>query len=95
MSKQMRHRRTISALMMLASLVTISAGLRDARAHPDGFVFTPTAFLGDPTPGGGTFRDVFESSFINNHGNVLFGTNVTGDGEQGIFLLPGPRRDVS
>jgi hypothetical protein len=57
--------------------------------------FTPIAFLGDPAPGGGIFRDVFESSFINNHGNVLFGTNAAPDEEQGLFLLREPEGQIS
>ena len=45
----------------------------DAWAGPKGYVFTPLAFLGDPTPGGDTYLDVFESNVINNRGDVLFG----------------------
>jgi hypothetical protein len=59
----------------------------NALARPKGFVFTPLAFLGDPTPGGDTYLDVFESNFINNRGDVLFGANVTTDAEQALFLL--------
>jgi hypothetical protein len=65
-----------------------TARRNDAAAHPDGFVLAPIAFLGDPAPGGGAFLDVFESNFINNRGDVLFGSNVTANEEQGIFLLP-------
>lgn len=61
---------------------------QDMSAQADGYAFAPVAFLGDPAPGGGTFLDVFESNVINNRGDVLFGSNVTADEEQGIFLRP-------
>jgi hypothetical protein len=74
----------------VALLVAVmSSMLQDVLAHPKGFVFTPLAFLGDPASGGGVFLDVFESNFINNRGDVLFGSNVAPEdpGKQGLFLL--------
>ena len=76
------------AVVGVALLVAV-VGSRspDVLADPKGFVFTPLVFLGDPAPGGGVFLDVFESNFINNRGDVLFGSNVTAVEEQGLFLL--------
>lgn len=84
------RRNTILALIVLTSLgVTGSVSRLEVLAHSDGFVLAPIAFLGDPAPGGGTFLDVFESNVINNRGDVLFGSNVTANAEQGVFLLRG------
>jgi hypothetical protein len=60
---------------------------QDVSAQADAFAFASVAFLGDPAPGGGAFLDVFESNLINNRGDVLFGSNVTANEDQGIFLL--------
>ena len=88
-----------SIMRRQAALVLIGLGLSgavgsarhdDAQPQVDRFVFQPIAFLDDPAPGGGTFLDVFESNFINNRGDVLFGSNVTANEEQGLFLLRTP-----
>jgi hypothetical protein len=72
--------------MLVGVMVSMS---HDVLAHPEGFVFTPLALLGDPAPGGGVFLEVFESNVINNRGDVLFGSNVApGDfPKAGLFLL--------
>jgi hypothetical protein len=76
------------AVVGVALLVTVmGSGSSDALADPKGFVFTPLVFPGDPTPGGETFLDVFGSSRINNRGDILFGSYVTADEEEGLFLL--------
>ena len=88
MKSSMRRRQSILSLIALTLFGAIGTARHDVWANPDGFVFAPIAFLGDPAPGGATFLDVFESNFINNRGDVLFGSNVTANEEQGIFLLP-------
>jgi hypothetical protein len=52
-------------------------------------VFTPLVFLGDPTPGGEQFLNTFDSSRINNRGDVLFSSIVSteGEGEGREFFL--------
>jgi hypothetical protein len=88
MRKQMRFRQTILVIMMLGALLaTVGTARRGAQAHPGGFVFTPLVFLGDPTPGGDTFTNDFESGFINNRGDVIFGADVTADAQEGVFFL--------
>ena len=78
------------AVLGVALLVAVG-GQQVARClgRPEGYVFTPLVFLGDPAPGGGVFLDAFESNVINNRGDVLFGSNVApGDfPKQGLFLL--------
>jgi hypothetical protein len=78
------------AVLGVALLVAVG-GQQVARClgRPEGYVFTPLVFLGDPAPGGGVFLDLFESNVINNRGDVLFGSNVApGDfPKQGLFLL--------
>lgn len=88
------HRQTswqhLVLVVGVALLVTVMSGRsHEVFAQPEGFVFTPLAFLGDPAPGGGVILDVFESNRINNRGDVLFGSNVApGDPpKSGLFLL--------
>jgi hypothetical protein len=50
-------------------------------------VFTPLVFLGQTTPGGQQFLDVFDSSRLNNRSDVLFGSNMTADDAGGLFVL--------
>jgi hypothetical protein len=89
MKKSTRHQRTVLVLIAVTLFGAVGTARRnEAAAHPGKFVFTPIAYLGDPAPGGSNFLDVFESNFINNRGDVLFGSNVTANEEQGIFLLP-------
>ena len=80
--------------LVLFGAVGTRAGAK-ARAHAGEYALAPIAFLGDPTPGGGTFLDVFESNFINNRGEVLFGSNVTADEKQGLFFLHKPMEMLS
>ena len=96
MQKIVGHPRTVGFFAVVVA-VCGSIGLigPDISAQADGFAFAPIAFLGDPAPGGGTFLDVFESSFINNRGDIMFGSNVTANGEQGIFLLPAPANTLT
>jgi hypothetical protein len=68
-------------------VAAMNSPLPSAWAGSKGYVFTPLAFLGDPTPGGDTYLDVFESNVINNRGDVLFQTNVTANIEQALFLM--------
>jgi hypothetical protein len=80
------------AAMVGVALLVVGGGSPDVLADPKGFVFTPLAFLGTPTPNAGdTFLAVFESSRINNRGDVLFGTEVPREvpteDEFGLFLL--------
>jgi hypothetical protein len=80
------------AVVGVALLVAVVGNMSPAvLADPEGFVFTPLAFLGDPAPRGDTFLAVFESNRINNRGDVLFGTEVPREvptqEEFGLFLL--------
>ena len=59
----------------------------DVLADPKGYVFTPLAFLGTPTPEGEQFLNTFDSSRINNRGDVQFGSIVTTEGEGREFLI--------
>jgi hypothetical protein len=86
MSTSMRCCRTVPILMVVAVLVMIGAGRHEARAFPDGFEFTPLVFLGDPTPGGDTFTNDFESGVMNSRGDVMFVADVAED-EEGVFML--------
>ena len=88
MHKIWSHQNKIGVFAIFALCGTIGTTGQHVSAQADGFAFAPVAFLGDPAPGGGAFLDVFESNFINNRGDVLFGSNVTANEEQGIFLLP-------
>jgi hypothetical protein len=90
MNGHMWCRRTVPAVMMLALLVlmaTVRAASHDARAHPGRYVLTPLVFLGDPTPGGDTFLNDFETGRINHRGDVIFAADVTAAEEEGVFLL--------
>ena len=89
------HRRAIMYLAACVFLGATGTTRQDISAHPHEFALAPIAFLGDPAPGGSTLRDVFESSFVNNRGDVLFGSNVTANEEQGIFLLRRPGETLS
>jgi hypothetical protein len=88
MHKILSHPRRIGFAVVFALCGAIGTTRHDVSAQADGFAFASVAFLGDPAPGGGVFLDVFESNFINNRGDVLFGSNVTANEEQGIFLRP-------
>ncbi len=86
--------KSLGAVLGVALLVAVIGSLsHHAWAHPEGYVLTPLAFLGDPAPGGGTFLSTFESNVINNRGEVLFGSNVPPEvtpdefGPAGVFLL--------
>jgi hypothetical protein len=74
----------VAVLFLVGLLVTKP---RDAMAMPEGYVFTPIAFLDDPAPGaqGGTFVNDFEPGGINNEGDVVFTADVSTGGE-GVFL---------
>jgi len=87
MSRQTFWQRLVAVMGVALLVAVVGTGSHAVLADPTGFVFTPLVFLGDPTPGGETFLDVFDSSRINNRGNVLFGANVTVDEEGGLFLV--------
>lgn len=64
--------------MAVALLVAVvGSKTPEVWADPKGFVFTPLVFLGDPTPGGDTFLDLFQANISNNHGAVLCSANAT------------------
>ena len=88
MHKILSHPQRIGFAAVFALCGAIGTTGHDVSAQADGFAFAPVAFLGDPAPGGGAFLDVFESNLINNRGDVLFGSNVTANEEQGLFFLP-------
>jgi hypothetical protein len=82
------------AVVGIALLVAVlrSTSLPVVSADQKGYVFTPLAFLGTPTPQeGDTFLAVFESNRVNDRGDVLFGTEVPREVptefEFGLFLL--------
>ena len=79
-----RHLVTVVAFALLVAVV--SGGSPDVLAHQKGFVFTPLVFLGASTPGGEQFLETFDSSRINNRGDVQFSSLATG-GEGREFLL--------
>ena len=76
----------VAAVLFLAALLGTKPG--GAMTKPEGYVFTPIAFLDDPAPGaqGGTFVNDFEAGGINNKGDVIFTADVSTGGE-GVFLL--------
>jgi hypothetical protein len=87
MKKQTSWQRIIAVVGGALLVVMMGSTAHEVWADPQGFVSTPLVFLGDPTPGGETFLDVFDSSRINNRGDVLFGSNVTADEEGGLFVV--------
>jgi hypothetical protein len=87
MSRQTFWQRFVAVVGVVLLMAVVGSKSPDVLADPKGYVFTPLAFLGTPTPGGDTFTNDFESSFINSRGDVLFGADVTADEEEGIFLL--------
>lgn len=88
MHRILGHHKRVGFFAVVAVCGSLALIEQDISAQADGFTFAPIASLGDPAPGGGTFLDVFEASVINDRGDILFGSNVTTNGEQGIFLLP-------
>jgi len=68
-------------------LAVVGNSSHEVFADPEGFVFTPLVFLGDPTPKGEQFLNSFDSSRINNRGDVQFSSIVTTEGEGREFLL--------
>jgi hypothetical protein len=87
MHKILSHPQKTACLAVFALCGAIGKIDQNVSAQAERFAFAPVAFLGYPAPGGSAFLDVFESNFINNRGDVLFGSNVTANEEQGIFLL--------
>jgi hypothetical protein len=87
MSRQTFWQRFVAAAGVALLVGVVGSRAPDVWADPKGYVFTPLVFLGETTPGGQQFLDVFDSSRINNRGDVLFGSNVTADQEGGLFLL--------
>lgn len=87
MRKHMYWQSLVAVVGVVLLVGVVGSRSPNVWAHPKGYVFTPLVFLGDPTPGGETFLDVFDSSRINNRGDVLFGANVTVDEEGGLFLV--------
>jgi hypothetical protein len=77
MSRHTFWQRLVAVVGVVLLVAVMGSGSHAVLADPTGFVFTPLVFLGDPTPGGETFLDVFDSNRINNRGDLLFGANVT------------------
>jgi hypothetical protein len=76
------------AVVGVALLVAVMGSMsHDVLAHQKGFVFTPLVFLGTPTPEGEQFLDTFDSSRINNRGDVLFDSMVVAGEVGASFLL--------
>ena len=95
MNRHMYWLRTV-AIVGVALLVVVGSGLPDVLADLKGFVFTPLAFLGTPTPGGEQFLNTFDSSRINNRGDVQFSSSVTTEGDEGreFLLIKGEIREI-
>jgi hypothetical protein len=82
-------RASVSALGVALLVAVVGSTSHDALAEPERYEFRPLVFLGDPTPGGDRYLEVFESNFINHRGDVLFSSHVVGgeNVEDGLFLL--------
>jgi hypothetical protein len=92
MKRHMPWLHTVGVVGVVLLVAVVGSRSPEVFADPKGFVFTPLAFLGTPTPEeGDTFLAVFESNRINNRGDVLFGTEVPRAiptaFEFGLFLL--------
>ena len=89
MIRSMSWQCVVAVLGATLLVVVVGSKSSEVLAHPKGYVFTPLVFLGDPTPRGGAFLDVFESNIISNRGDALFGSNVAlgYPPRQGLFLL--------
>jgi hypothetical protein len=74
----------LGPLLLAATLLAGNPG--GAQAQPGDYTFTPIAFLGGPTPGGGNFTSDFEPSAINNRGEVAFTADLIEPGQEGVFL---------
>jgi hypothetical protein len=75
MKRHMPWLHTVGVVGVVLLVAVVGSRSPEVFADPKGFVFTPLAFLGTPTPEeGDTFLAVFESNRINNRGDVLFGT---------------------
>src|SRR5215467_13692545 len=74
---------TVVTLLLTSGLVGGKPGR--ALARPQGYTFTPVAFLDDPAPGGGTFTFDFEPYGMNSRGEVAFAADLTTGGE-GVFI---------
>jgi hypothetical protein len=88
MSRHTFWQRLVAVLGVALLVAVVGSRSPDVFADPKGFVFTPLAFLGTPTPGGEQFLNTFDSSRINNRGDVQFSSSVTTEGDEGReFLL--------
>jgi hypothetical protein len=87
MNGQLSWPRTVAIVGITLLGQVLGMTSHEVWAEPQGYVFTPLVFLGQTTPGGQQFLEVFDSSRINNRGDVLFGSNVTADDAGGLFLL--------
>jgi len=85
---------TVVGVALLVAVMGITSP--HVWADPEGFVFTPLVFLGDPTPGGEQFLNTFDSSHINNRGDVQFSSSVTTEGDEGreFLLIKGEIREI-
>jgi hypothetical protein len=87
MNRQTSWLHTVAIVGVVLLVEVVGSRSPDVWAHPKGFVFTPLAFLGTPTPEGEQFLNTFDSNRINNRGDVQFSSIVTTEGEGREFLL--------
>jgi hypothetical protein len=89
MSRQTFWQRFVAVVGVVLLVAVVGSMSPEVLADPKGYVFTPLAFLGAPTPGGEQFLNTFDSSRINNRGDVLFSSIVSteGEGEGREFFL--------
>src|SRR4051794_24013355 len=81
-------RRTLFVAVLLAAAVAPAA---DGRARPhaavSGYDYTAIAFLGDTTPGGGTYLN-FQPSAVNADGEIAFTAGVSPEDGEAVFAGP-------
>jgi hypothetical protein len=70
MSRHTFWPRLVAVLGVVLLVAVVGSRSPDVFADPKGFVFTPLAFLGTPTPEGEQFLNTFDSSRINDRGDV-------------------------
>jgi hypothetical protein len=87
MNRHLSWQRLVAVVRVALLLAVVDSGSHAVLADLEGFVFTPLVYLGNPTPDGQRFLDSFDSSRINNRGDVQFGSIVTTEGEGREFLL--------
>jgi hypothetical protein len=92
--KSQKYCRSIVAVALAAVLTSgpVGIGTGPILARPQGYTFTPIAFLDNPAPGGGNFTFDFEPYGINNRGEVAFVADLDTDNDpttfngEGVFI---------